>query len=150
MAIGTNDAIVKLGTTKTLEANGDSTANNVITLVEDEGYSISADGANAPDADFVLSVTFGTAPTENSSVALYARELNIDDTADADAPAATYKPRYIGVFIVDNVTTTQHLKLRATDVPSEADYYIFNNATGQTISAGWTLKVTPRTIGPSA
>lgn len=150
MAIGTNDAIVKLGTTKTLEANGASTANNVITQADDAGYSISADGANAPDADFVLSVTFGTAPTENSTIALYARELNIDSTSDADAPSTTYKPRYIGVFVVDNVTTAQYLKLRATDVPAEADYYIFNNATGQTISAGWTLKVTPRTLGPSA
>lgn len=150
MAIGTNDAIVKLGTTKTLEANGASIANNVITQADDASYSIAADGDNAPDAEFVLTCAFATAPTENSTIALYARELNIDGTADADAPTATYKPRFIGVFVVDNVTTSQVLKLLAYDVPREADYYLFNNATGQTISAGWALKVTPRTVGPAA
>ena len=91
-----------------------------------------------------------SAPTENTTIALYARELDIDSTNDAAAPDATYKPKYIGVFVVDNVTSTQYLKLRASDVPTVADYSLFNNATGQTISAGWTLKVTPRTIGPAA
>lgn len=150
MAIGTNDAIVKLGTTKTLEANGASTANNTMSQADDATYSISADGSNAPDADFVLSCTFSVAPTENSTIVLYARELDIDGTNDAAAPDANYKPKYIGVFVVDNVTTTQYLKCRASDVPDLASYYIFNNVTGQTIAAGWTLKITPRTLGPSA
>lgn len=150
MAIGTNDAIIKKGTPKTLEASGASIANNTIAQADDASYSISSDGSNAPNAEFVLTCAYGTAPTENSTIALYARELNITGTSDADAPSATYKPRYIGVFIVDNVTTTQYLKLRAYDVPDEADYYLYNNTTGQTISAGWVLVVTPFTLGPAA
>lgn len=150
MAISTNDAIVKLGTTKTLEANGASIANNAMGAADDATYSISADGASAPDAEFVMTATFGTAPTINTTLDLYAQELDIDGTADAQAPTATYKQRYIGSFVVNAVTTAQTLKRVAYDVPLLASYYIMNNATGQTLSAGWTLKVTPRTIGPAA
>lgn len=150
MAITTNDAIVKYGTTKTLEANGASTANNVVTQADDASYGISADGNMAPDAEFVFSGTFSVAPTENTTVDLYARELNIDGTADAEVPeASSHKPRYIGSFVLNNVTSAQYVKVLAYDVPTEASYYIHNNATGQTLGAGWTLKVTPRTVGPA-
>lgn len=150
MTIGTNDAVVKYGTTKTLEANGASVANNAIAQADDAEYSIASDGSYAPDADFVLAVTFGTAPTANTLIDLYAQELDIDGTNDAQAPTTTYKQKYIGSFVVNGVTVRQFLKLTAYDVPANANYFIHNNATGQTISAGWTLKVTPRTIGPAA
>jgi hypothetical protein len=150
MAITTNDAIVKYGTTRTLEANGASTANTVITQADDADYSLVTHGNNAPDAEFVASFTFSVAPTENSTIDLYARELNIDGTGDVDVPeASAFRPKYIGSFVVNNVTTLQYGKILAYDVPTEASYYIYNNTTGQTISAGWTLKVTPRTVGPA-
>ena len=145
-----NEAIVKLGTTKTLEANGASIANTAMGQANDATYSITADGAGYPDADFVLNAAFGTAPTINTTLDLYAQELDIDGTSDAQVPTTTYKQRYIGSFVVNAVTTTQPLKVRAYDVPLVASYYLHNNATGQTMSTGWTLKVTPRTIGPAA
>jgi Tfp pilus assembly protein PilW len=150
MAISTNDAIVKLGTTKTLEANGAAITNNAMGAADDATYSISADGASAPDAEFALAATFATAPTINTTLDLYAQELDIDGTNDAQAPTTTYKVRYLGSFAVNAVTTAQYLKCRAYDVPLVASYFLMNNATGQTLSAGWTLKVTPRTIGPAA
>lgn len=150
MTIGTNDAVVKFGTEKVLEANGASIANTAIVQADDAVYGIATDGNYAPDADFVLSVTFGVAPTVNTTVDLYAQELDIDGVNDAQAPSATYKQHYIGSFIVNADTVTQYLKLRAFDVPVQANYFLHNNGTGQTINAGWTLKVTPRTIGPAA
>lgn len=150
MAIGTNDTVEKTGTQKTLEANGASCANNAIVTADDATYSIAADGSGAPDARFALSVTFSVAPTENSTIDLYAQELNFDGTNDAQAVEATYKPRYICSFAVNNVTTLQCLLARAQSVPSDATYVLHNNGTGQTISAGWTLKVLPVTRGPSA
>ena len=145
-----NEAIVKLGTQKTLEANGAAIASNTLAQADDASYSIATDGAYYPDARFVLTGSFATAPTENSTLALYARPLNIDGTADADAPETTRPTQYIGVFAVNNVTTSQSLVWQAQNVPWEADYYIHNNGTGQTLSAGWTLLVTPCTIGPAA
>ena len=137
------EAIVVVGTPKTLEANGESTGNNVVTQANDGTYSIVADGTNFPDAKFVFSGTFATAPTENSSIGLLARPINIDGTNDSEVPEATRATYFVGAFTLNNVTTAQYAELIARDVPWEAEYYIFNNNSNQTLSAGWTLKVTP-------
>ena len=144
------ETIVKLGTQKTLEANGASIANNTLAQADDASYDIVADGAYYPDTDFVLTATFGTAPTEGTVIALYARPLDVDGTADTEVPETTRPTVFVGSFVVNNVTTAQTMTLRAFDVPTKADYYIHNNGTGQTISAGWVLKVTPRTVAPAA
>ena len=150
MTIGTNDLIVKLGTTKVLEANGASIVNNAMGQADDAAYDFAVDGSYAPNAEFVLAATFAVAPTQNTPIDLYAQELDIDGVNDAQAPTVTYKQRYVGSFVVNNVTTQQFLKLRAYDIPHNASYYLHNNATGQTLAAGWTLKVTPHTYGPAA
>ena len=144
------ETIVKLGTTKTLEANGESIANNTLARADDASYDIVADGAYYPDADFVLTGTFGTAPTEGTVLAIYARPLDVDGTADTEIPETTRPTLFIGSFVVNNVTTAQTMTLRAYDLPKKADYYVHNSGTGQTISAGWVLKVTPRTVAPAA
>ena len=56
-----NEAIVKLGTQKTLEASGASIANNTLAQANDADYSIATDGAYYPDARFVLTGAFATA-----------------------------------------------------------------------------------------
>lgn len=144
------ETILKLGTPKTLEANGESIANNTLAQADNASYSVASDGAYYPDAKFVISVTFGTAPTEGTTLALYARPLDIDGTNDAEVPETTRPTVFIGTFVVNNVTTAQYIELLAQDVPWSASYYIHNNGTGQTVSAGWTLKVTPCTVAPAA
>lgn len=144
------ETIIKLGTPKTLEASGASIANNTLAQADDASYSVASDGAYYPDAKFVISVTFGTAPTEGTTLALYARPLAIDGTNDAEVPETTRPTVFIGTFVVNNVTTAQYIELLAQDVPWSASYYIHNNGTGQTVSAGWTLKVTPCTVAPAA
>lgn len=146
-----NETIVVYGTPLTLEASGASISNNNVAQAVAATYNVSTNGGGYPDALFVLSCTFGTAPTENTAVVLLARPINIDSTNDSEPPengAATFKGRYIGAFTLNNVTTAQYISLVAYDLPAEAEYYIWNNATGQTLSAGWTLKITPRTYGP--
>ena len=144
------ETIVQFGTTKTLEANGASIANNTLAQADDANYSVASDGAYYPDAKFVISVTFGTAPTEGTTLALYAQPLDIDGTNDADAPETTRPTVFIGTFVVNNVATAQYIEMLAQDVPWNASYYIHNNGTGQIVSAGWTLKVTPFTVTAAA
>ena len=144
------ETIIKLGTPKTLEANGASIANNTLAQADDASYSVASDGAYYPDAKFVISVTFGTAPTEGTTLALYARPLDIDGTNDAEVPETTRPTVFIGTFAVNNVTTAQYIELLAQDVPWNAIYYLHNNGTGQTVSAGWTLNVTPFTVTAAA
>ena len=144
------ETILKFGTPKTLEASGASIANNTLAQADDASYSVASDGAYYPDAKFVLAATFGTAPTEGTTLALYARPLDIDGTNDAEVPEMARPTVFIGTFVVNNVTTAQYIELLAQDVPWSASYYIHNNGTGQTVSAGWTLKVTPYTVKPAA
>lgn len=144
-----NEARIFLGTQKTLEGSGASTANNTIAQANDATYRVATDGANYPDAEFVLVGTFSVAPTEGTMIGLYARPLNVDGSFNTEPPEATRPTYYVGSFVVNNVTTQQAMMLRAEDLPLEAEYYIHNNGTGQTLSAGWTLKIMPRTIGPA-
>ena len=144
------ETILKFGTPKTLEASGGSIANNALAQADDASYGVVADGAYYPDAKFVASFTFGTAPTEGTVLALYARPLDIDGTNDAEVPEAARPTVFIGSFVVNNVTTAQYAELIARDVPWLASYYLHNSGTGQTVSSGWTLKVTPCTVAPAA
>lgn len=143
------EAVIVLGTPATLEANGGSITSGSVVQANDATYAI-ASNAYFPDAKFVASFTFATAPTEGTVLALYARPINIDSTNDAEVPEATRPTVYIGSFVVNNVTTAQYAELLAEDVPWEAEYYIHNNGTGQTVSAGWTLKATPCTVKAAA
>ena len=118
-----------------------------MTQANDASYT-TTDHNDYPDGVFVLGVTFGTAPAANSIVHLFARPLNIDGTNDATIPSATYRSLYIGSFLVAATTGAQYAYLIGRNLPKEADYYIYNEA-GQTISTGWTLKVTPLTIVPA-
>ena len=149
MAAG--DPIVAIGTAKTLESSGASIAAGAVGQADDANYVLSTDAANWPDAEFVLTATFATAPTEGRAVNLLARPLNIDGTNDAPVPEAGRPTHYVGSFIVDNTTSTQYLNLQgivAYDLPREADYYLHNGA-DQAVSAGWKLVVTPRNVIPA-
>jgi hypothetical protein len=144
------ELILKRGTTKTLEANGASIGNNAVGQANDATYGLVADAAYYPDAEFVLGCTFGTSPTEGAPICLLARPINVDGTADTETPEATRPNVFVGNFFPNNVTTLQYMTLIGRCLPLEAEYYLHNNATGQTISAGWTLKVTPQTVAPAA
>lgn len=143
------EMIVVNGTTKTLVSSGASLANNTMSAASAATYDRAADGGDFPDAALVLAVAYGTAPTVNTTLDLYARELDIDGTGDAVAPTTTYKRRHIASFPVINQTAMQYIKALAFDLPKLAEYYLHNNATGQTISAGWKLKITPRSYKPA-
>lgn len=152
MSIGTNDAIIKKGTPKTLEANGASIANNAMGAADDATYSVASDGSGAPDGCFIFSGAFGTAPTENTTLDIYAAEQDISSTNDEQTPeASAYRWKWLASLPVNNVTTTQYIKSRVVrGVPDLMYCYIYNNGCGQTLSAGWTLTFEPRTLGPSA
>jgi len=143
------EAIVKWGTQKTLAASGASLVVGGVIQAVDATYGLAADAANYPDAEFVLKVTYSVAPNEGGQIALYARPLDIDGTADAEVPEAGLPVWFVGSFTVNNIATAQSMILLAQDLPALAEYYIHNVSTGQTIPAGWSLKVKPRTIGPA-
>jgi hypothetical protein len=142
-----NERITVFGTTHVLESNGASIASGAVGEANDDTYDVVADGGGYPEADFALGCAFSSAPAQGELIYLYARALDIDGTNDAEVPQADRPGLVIGYFAVKNMTATQFMPLVGVrDLPRLAGYWL-HNATGQGISAGWTLKLTPRTDG---
>jgi len=140
------EVITVFGTIKTLETNGAAIANLAVGVADDATYDrMGVDGNGFPDGRFVLTCSFASAPAENGVLGLYARELGVDGAADADAPEATRPGKVIGSFLVNDRTGSQSIVLEAYNLPPKASYYLHNVNTGQSVSAGWTLKVQPLT-----
>lgn len=152
MAIATDDTIVKFGTLDDLDSSSSTVA--------DAAYSVAGDltswtnDDDVPMAAVVGLFTFGVAPTASTTIDLFARPLNIADTTkDADVPADNIPREYLGSFIVDSVTAEQviaiDVALPLVKSSQEFEFYIKNNC-GQTLSAGWSLQITPKSFGPHA
>ena len=136
------ELITVRGTEKTIVSSGTAVSSGAMSAASAATYGTTADGADYPDAEFVLTVTFGAAPTVMRTLALYARPLDIDGTSDSPVPSTTYQQKMVGSFVVSG-DTTQSLICTARNLPKLAEYYVYNVDTGQSMSAGWTLKVTP-------
>lgn len=157
MAIGSNDAIEKFGTLDTVSAGGGTSA------VNDAAMSAAADAAawtNDDDApDVVLILKFQKpSGTPDGHIYIHVRPINVDGTDDAYQPDATDRVSQAGVFQVPtglgnatDVTCVKQISLLPFQCKSSQEYefYVFNDA-GVTMSAGWTLKVRPVTMGPHA
>lgn len=157
MTIGTDDAIDKFGTQDTVTAGGGTSA------VAAGAYSASGDVVSggwtndddAPTAGFVLTTAAGqSAWTAGDTVSLFARLMNVNGTADAPQTDANYPHIYVGKFKMDAASGTQDVALIDGDTPLPNQYasqvyefYIRNNG-AVSLAAGWTLKVTPKAIGP--
>ena len=151
MAITTDAAIDFFGTQDTL---GTSSAD-----VTDTSFSVAGDLStwtnddDVREAFVVLLVNYSVAPDANSVINLYLRPLNIQSTNDADIPDANNLQGYVGSFTVNDVTTAQYpwveIHLPNSYTSQQYEFYL-QNATGQTMPAGWDVFVTPKTIGPHA
>ena len=152
MAIGTDAASEFFGTLTDLDSTSAAVSDNTFSVVGDLASWTNSD--DAPSASVVGLFTFAVAPTASSVILLYVRPLNIADTTkDADAPNADIQREFLGAFVLDNVTTEQVIAVQVA-LPNnkssqEYEFYIENQG-GQTISAGWSLQITPKTIGPHA
>lgn len=140
-----------MGTAKTLEANGGSCASGSIAAADDANYVQSSDGADFPDADVFLSLSYTTATgVEGKNVNILYAEHNVDGTSDEQDPETNYKPKILCSFTVNDVTATQYFRKTVRDVPREMKCWLHNDSTGQTISAGWVLKFIPRSYKAAA
>lgn len=135
------------GTQKTVSTSIAAIVNNAISAAV--GTYSATDTLDYPDADFVLVVTFATAPTEGSTIDLLVRPMDVQGANDTVTPQATYQPHRIGTFVVDNVTAAQYLFCSGFDLPKAGELYLYNNATGQSTSANASLYMTPRTLAPA-
>ena len=111
--------------------------------------------ARYPNADLELtySATASIGSVSNF-VTIYRRDMNSadgtpDDPQPQTNPTITYKNKYVATFIApSNTTANTTTTLTQRDVPlagGDCEFYI-ENSLGVTMSAGWSLKVQPKTI----
>jgi len=133
----------------TLEASGPSAASDAYAAADDDTLESGAH-SNYPAADFVLTCDFAAAVAAGKTVELYRQDLNIDGTSDAPAPSASYAHEFVGAFYIPSAQSAS-ATYPLPNVPLTQDcQFSIKNATDQSISAGWVLKATPKTIYPSA
>ena len=155
MAIATNDLIAKFGTLTSIDDGSTSS-------IASAAFSVAADvtawtnSDDVPYARFILMCQWATVTSvANKPVIIHARPINIDSTADPVAPSAS-RLMQIGAFnvyaasaITDYYFDSSLCELPLLKTGQEIEFYI-ENLTGQTISAGWTLKIMPLSYGPKA
>lgn len=109
-------------------------------------------------ADLVL--TYAPASSTSSTamtIPVYRRDLDVGgiSTADDAAPAALNSNKFVGAFQVPNTVSTGTMTMTLIDVPlpggnAGCEFYLQNSLTN-TIPAGWTLTVIPKTdVGATA
>jgi hypothetical protein len=132
----------------TLEASGGSAAAGVMVPANDASLS-SANHSDYPLADFVLKCDFSAA-VGLVSVDLFRQDLNIDSTNDpADPIASTYEQVYVGSFALKSGTSASaYYPLANVPLTSQCQFSI-KNGSAVNLSAGWTLKATPKTLVPT-
>lgn len=158
MAIGTNDAIDKFGNQDTVTAGGGTSA------VTNTSFSASGDVVSggwtndddAPLAMFVLKFQYPSGTINSAGIHLYARLMNIDGTNDEPQPDSGWPGHYLGTFITDeNQLATSDtyyslgnpVRLPNSYTSQVYEFYVHNDC-DVTMSAGWTIKITPVSVGP--
>ena len=137
----------------TLESSGASAANAAFVAADDTTLA-SVGHSNYPLADFQLkTVGFGAALTSTGSwyLGLWRQDLNFDGTAgDEGAPTASNRLHFCGSFTLPNSAASNSTNyVQLTDVLLCADQRFYLECQLNTsLTAGWTLKVTPKTLVP--
>ncbi|MCC7082181.1 MAG: hypothetical protein IT530_16030 [Burkholderiales bacterium] len=153
MTIATNDRIEKFGAQASVD-DGSTSA------IASGAFSVAADIAawtntdDAPMAALVLRCQWATVTgVANRAVNVYVRLLNIQGTNDPVSPGVNRFGTYLGSFTIyaASANTDYYFDARV-ELPNmqsgqEYEFYL-ENQSGQTISAGWALWVTPVTDGP--
>jgi len=137
----------------TLESSGASAANAAFVAADDTTLA-SGNHSNYPYADFVLKTNgFGAALTSTGSwyCGLWRQTLNMDSTNDEAVPNASNRLHYCGAFLMPNsAASTGNQYVALTDVELVADQqYSLEVALNTSLTAGWTLKVMPKSLKPA-
>lgn len=145
-----NEAKRVYGTQFTLSSGSDAAINSTAVGTpagSANPYSTTETG-DYPNLALVLTGGFGSTPAENGTIDVHIVPQQVDGTTDALDIAATYRPYWKTSFVVDNDSASRTYYCEAFDVPKEGKIMLYNGAVAQ-LSANYTLKATPFTLGPA-
>lgn len=113
-------------------------------------YAVSADKLtidnstnNALMVDFELQATFATAPV-TGAISLIAVDYSLDGSTAGPAPTSSMLGRFVGSFSpapsTSNASTSWRMSLNSVALANKTDFYLYNAATGQSLSSGSILR----------
>ena len=138
------------GTQWTLSSGSDAAINSGAVATPggaSNPYSSTQTG-DYPHLALAITVAFGATPTQLGTIDVHIVPRNVDGSNHAKDITATYRPHWRGSFVVDNTASSTTYYVEVYDVPKEGKVMLYN-AAGQQISANYTLKATPFTLGPA-
>ena len=129
---------------------GSALSKTTANAIASAAYATNADcltidnsSAGALLADFELQATFGAAPVAGS-IQLVAVDYSLDGTVAGPAPTTAMQGRVVGTFSpvpsTGNAATAWRMSLNSVPLSNKTDYYLYNAATGQSLSAGSILR----------
>lgn len=144
-----NEAKRVYGTQFTVSSGTDAaiTSAAVATPAGTNPYSTTQTG-DYPNLALVLTTAFGSTPTQNATVDVHIVPQQVDSTTDARDISASYRAHWRASFVVDSQSSSQTYYCEALDIPKEGKIMLYNGAVA-TLSANYTLKATPFTLGPA-
>jgi len=129
-------------TSLTLEGNGSALTNDTIVEANDNAYN--GDTVLATFGWLELVGTWATAPSDSSpSVNIYKTD-QADGTNYEDAPVTggtDVGSKFLAAIPVRKVTSAQRIVVGPIALPPHDRKFYCDNQTGQTLGAGWTLKL---------
>lgn len=155
MAISTNDLVRKFGTQDTVTSSSAAVSSAAYSVVGSITEWTNDD--DTPEASFVLTMQYPSGTITTGGVQLLCRLKDVDGTGDEPSLTANWIGHFLGNFVTGtgmSATTNYSIELGPVELPvsytsNKYEFYILNSC-GVTISAGWTLKVTPISVGPKA
>ena len=154
MAIGTDDLVLKWGTTDDLDSSSANVADGAFSVAGDLDQTWT-NTDDAPMATIVFLGTFTATPTAGAVVNIYCRPLNIADTTKDHGTTGIDADQllYLGSCTLTNGTSEQvrqiEVALPLQQTSQGLEFYVENQG-GSQLNAGWSLQITPKTYGPAA
>ena len=157
MAISTDATIWFYGTQDQIDSTAGTVADGAFSVAGDVDSTWTNDD-DAPYGSAVLKCQFDTTMPTVGSIGLYARLLNVQSTNDENATDASFAPHRVGTFAIDFgvaadtdfYTTIADFEMPQAGSGQAIEWYIKNEATGQTLGTSWNLWITPKAYGPHA
>jgi len=159
MAIGTDSGIWFFGTQDEVTSGTPATIADDAFGKADQGASVNwTNDDDATHASAVLKCQFDTTMPTAGNILLYAHLLNVQSTNDIGVPDANNLATLCGAFVIDYgvaadtdfYTVIPNFQIPQAGAAQAIDWYLNNNATGQTIGVSWQLWITPKVVGPHA
>ena len=148
----------KEGSEITLEESGPSIADAAFGTLDDNNFTVANNEISTGVAGTHLKCRLTTLDTATNFTVggvanLYARPQNIESTEDGEPPTANYPHTFVCAFPLDDdeaITQDVEKDLVRNPFPHTEWQGYLENAAGQTISAGFNVRVTPKYFAPGA